>query len=115
MGVKTSQQPQSFVFDAVKIQSHCLALHTVGYPVPPGRKARGQTVSVFLVNYCEGGGRELLFKIQKHYRLSISQVDPSEGGVELWSRLTLMVLIKKDGRATDLHAQLLCSLKLISK
>lgn len=54
VGVKTSQQLQSFVFDTVKIQSHCLALHTVGYPVPPGRKARGQMVSVFLVNYCAG-------------------------------------------------------------
>lgn len=55
------------------------------------------------------------FKIQQHYTLSISQVDPSKGGVKFWSWLTLMVFIKKDRRTADLHTQLLCSLKLLLK
>lgn len=49
-------------------------------------------------------------EIQEHYRLSISQVDFSEGGVELRSWLTLVVLIKEDRRAADLQTQLLRSL-----
>lgn len=44
------------------------------------------------------------------YPLAVSQVDLSEGGVELRWGLTLVVLIQKDWRTTHLHTQLLCAL-----
>lgn len=38
VGVMPSEQVQGVQSDTVQEESYCLALHTVGHPVPPGRK-----------------------------------------------------------------------------
>lgn len=119
LGVKTSEQAQGVQFDTVQVEGHHLALHAVGYSVPPGRKHRGR-YSTFLslcnVKYWKWQVNSWYVSLLcvSGYPLAISQVDLPKGGVKLWRWVPLMILIEENGRTTNFQTQLLCSLKYMT-